>query len=377
MAAAPVPVFVLSITRDLADPVGGELAERVAAGAVLAGRDLVAPDTDAVDQAVAKALANPKVRCLLVAGSVALGDDAGSTAVTRKLIRPIPAFAERARAVAFAAGRAGALLDAPVGGYVKGKKLAFAFSAAEAVSLVEELLLPCLGALLEVADAVPLESAPAVAAMAGKEAASEVNEEPAVEQAPEPVTQGVSVVPIVTPAPVEEKEALATGWEAGLRAIHGEFNKGWPDLPEALDRMAAARSVLDSAGQRGVVVLEDGRRYGAFGFPDLQRVGAKVLVVRDGEPVPEIIALHRHPSQVGTCVSEGGVLPSSDLEAGSVAEGLVGAPPPGGGDLFALEGDAVYLKRGGRVVRWDGRKEKEEGTVSQALASLMLGWTQR
>ena len=378
MANPPVPVFVLSITRDLADPIGGELAEVItASGAVLMGRDLVAPDADAVEQAVAHRLADSKLRCLLVVGSAALGDDAGSNAVAHRLARPIPGFGERVRALAFEARGAAALLDTPVGGYAKSKKLAFAFSAGEAVAVARDLVLPALEALLAVTDARPINAASEAPAPKGApvEAAPEAPVVPEPEATPAP--EGVSIVPIPAPVPAEEKEALATGWEAGLRALNGAFTKGWPDLPEALGRMAAARSVLESAGQRGIVQLDDGRRYGAFGFPDIHRVGAKVLLVRDAEPVPEIIALHRHPRQVGTCVAEDGILPSSDLEAAAVAERLVGNPPPSGGDLFALEADAVYLMHGGHVVRWDGNKETDAGSVGQALASLMLGWTQR
>jgi hypothetical protein len=53
------------------------------------------------------------------------------------------------------------------------------------------------------------------------------------------------------------------------------------------------------------------------------------------------------------------------------------APPGEGGTLFAVSGDAIWFERDGRVVRWDGTREREEGTPKQALASLVLEWSQR
>ena len=72
-----------------------------------------------------------------------------------------------------------------------------------------------------------------------------------------------------------------------------------------------------------------------------------------------------------------GLLPGSDYLPGPIAERLVGAEPPGAGMLYGLDTDAVYTERGGRIYRWDGRKETDLGSVSQAMASLLLRWSGR
>ena len=92
--------------------------------------------------------------------------------------------------------------------------------------------------------------------------------------------------------------------------------------------------------------------------------------------LPEVIALHRHPRKVGTA-SPGGALQLQATSVDELSERLTGRPPPNGGELVAAEGDAVYLLRDRRVYRWDGRREQEQGTSGQALASLMLRWSQR
>jgi hypothetical protein len=170
-----------------------------------------------------------------------------------------------------------------------------------------------------------------------------------------------------------------SGWEAGLLALGGSLDRDrFPPLPEAFERLAPARNVLESAGERGRVLLPNGRSYCAFGFPDLVRPGAKVLLVGEGEPWPEILALHRHPRRVGTCVDgERGLLPGTDRDPDGPAVERTGAPLPGFGTLFALDGSAVYTRREAKVWSWDGRKERDEGSPGQVLASLLLRWSQR
>lgn len=189
-----------------------------------------------------------------------------------------------------------------------------------------------------------------------------------------------SEVQELTAAPAPAPEAHGGGgWLAALEALGGALERGGAvELPEAFERLAPARNVLESAGATGRVRLPSGRRYLAFGFPDLLRPSSKVLLVGEGSPWPEVVALHRHPRRVGTCIEEdGGLLPGRDRDPDGPAIERTGAPPPGGGTLFALDGAVVYLQRGSRVLAWDGRKEREEGPASSTLAGLMLRWSQR
>lgn len=381
---AGVPIFVLSVTRDLADELGGEVAERlVSAGHVLAGRDLTLPDVDGADRALARRLADPRVRAVLVCGGADLwAGDAGSRAVAARVTRPLPGLAELYRGLAFPSRGAAVLLDAVCGGLTDSGKAVFALPADldAALLLLDQLVLPNLVALLDRAGgaaAAPALPAPTANAARPEPARASPPVPAPVEPEEVPVSDRVSVVPIVHARPEETKEALASGWEAGMRALGGELQKRWPTLPEALDRMAAAREVLESAPQVAEIVLKDGTRYGAFAWPDFNRTQAKVLLVREAEPFPEILALHRQPRLCGTCVDGGTALPSSDLLPGPVCERLVGAPPPADGELFAIENDAVYLLRDRKVWRWDGRRESDQGTPAQCIASLLLRWSQK
>jgi hypothetical protein len=97
----------------------------------------------------------------------------------------------------------------------------------------------------------------------------------------------------------------------------------------------------------------------------------------DGHDAFEVLALHRHPSPTGTCTPSGRSTPASDLLPGPVCVAHTGRAPSAGGELFAVEGRTVYLKRGTAVFAWDGRQERTMGTTSQALASLVLRWSNR
>lgn len=380
-----VNVFILSVTRDTGDPLGAELAEALsAAGHALAGRDIVHPDADAASVVLGRRLADARTQALVVAGGCERwGQDAGSRAVAKKIARPIAGFAELYRALVLPERGAAALLDDVQAGYTEGRRPIFALpdDPATARAALERLVLPVLAELVARADAAmaaepAAERAPATPA--AKPAAKPAPARPAPEEATEEAapTEGLSVTQMEAPKPNEEKEELASGWEAGLRALGGELRRSWPVIPDAFERLSAALDVLNSAGQRGEVLTADGRRFGAFAFPDFNRPEARVLLVAEGEDLPEVIALHRHPRAVGTVV-EPSALRLPTLEPAELATRLLGRPAPGGGALFAVEGEAVHLLRERRVWRWDGRKEQDQGTPSQALASLMLRWAQR
>jgi hypothetical protein len=93
----------------------------------------------------------------------------------------------------------------------------------------------------------------------------------------------------------------------------------------------------------------------------------------------ELIALHRSPVQTGTCIQEaGGLLPRVGESVKDTCEAVMGrAPADCSGDLFAIQGDMVWILRGKRVYKWDGRREVEAGTPKQAIATLALHWSNR
>ena len=202
---------------------------------------------------------------------------------------------------------------------------------------------------------------------------------------PASASQGTSAPSRVDVRPLGEDSAptsppdAASGWQAGLARLHGFLDRQrFPRLPDVFDRMAPARNVLDVSGERGFVSLPDGRVYAAFGYPDLLRASSKVLLIRDGEPLAEVIALHRHPRAAGVVVGGGGTpLPDADDALQDVAIERTGSAPASEGRLFAVDGGTVYFQCDGRIRSWNGRKERDEGTPSQVMSSLLLHWSQR
>lgn len=174
-------------------------------------------------------------------------------------------------------------------------------------------------------------------------------------------------------------ESDVRGWQGALAAMGATLDRGaWGHIPEIVERFAPVRDVLARAGERRPVQDDHGHTWTAFGFPDLRRPGSKVILIRETAPLIEILALHRAPVRVGVCGEDSaGWLPASTRDPGPVADALVGRRPQSWGRLFAVEGDAIYLERGGRVVRWNGSREEPVGSVGQALASLVLRWSQR
>lgn len=172
---------------------------------------------------------------------------------------------------------------------------------------------------------------------------------------------------------------LGKGWKAAVKAFRASVDKkDHPFLPDAFMAMVRAREYLGTAGEKGVMTLPDGRRYGIFGWPDLRGPSSKVLIIGAGEPVPEIVALHRFPEQVGTCVyGEGGMLPSADLLPDPYSEERTGFPLKEWGQLFGLGVHTVYVQRDGRVVSWNGMRERDQGAPGPAVAELIKEWSKR
>lgn len=175
---------------------------------------------------------------------------------------------------------------------------------------------------------------------------------------------------------VRAPQASLAPWRKALAELGGQLEIGGREpLPPAIGKSAPVLEVLNSAGEQGVVVL-DGERYGAYGWPDLRRGSAKVLLIGAGEPLAEVIALHRLPARHGICRRGGGLLPSTG-RMGRTAVEVTGEDYPDNGRLFAVDHDAIFVMDGQSVHRWDGRRQTAQGSPSACMASLMLTWSQR
>jgi hypothetical protein len=169
--------------------------------------------------------------------------------------------------------------------------------------------------------------------------------------------------------------AAGRGWQGALAALGLELHptrRG--QVPAAVERLAPVNNLLTQAGESRPTTTGG---WTAFGFPDLQRPGSKVLLVRDSGDSIEVVAAHRSPQPVGVCGTADGWLPARQASLVAAADGRVARGPDAADALFAVESDALYLERGGRIHRWDGRREVEQGSRNQALASLLLRWSQR
>ncbi|MEC7987225.1 MAG: hypothetical protein VX278_18795 [Myxococcota bacterium] len=179
--------------------------------------------------------------------------------------------------------------------------------------------------------------------------------------------------------PREPSEPIGSGWQSGLKAIGGKIESEiWATIPESISQIAPARNVLEGAGERKAVRLHSGKIYVLFGYPDLRRPTSKAILIGDADPFVEIIALHRSPNRVGIVCSTGTEwLPSIDRSFDKITLQRTNKEAPQSGTLFALEQQTVYYQISGHVFSWDGKKEKSMGTVKQAIASLLLSWSQR
>jgi hypothetical protein len=175
---------------------------------------------------------------------------------------------------------------------------------------------------------------------------------------------------------VSAPQAPLAPWRRALAELGGSLDIGAREpLPPAIGKSAPVLEVLNSAGEQGVVEI-DGERYGAYGWPDLRRNGAKVLLIGAGEPLAEVIALHRLPVRHGICRRGGGLLPSTG-RMGRTSVEVTGQDYPANGRLFAVDHDAIFVMDGQAVHRWDGQRQTAQGSPSACMASLMLAWSQR
>lgn len=379
-----VHVVTVSTSRTAQNDLSGPLVRELVthAGHHVAGHTLVPDDPVAIAAALDTLLANAEVEAVVLTGGTGISArDCTPVVVRSRLDRELPGFGELFRMLSWERVGSAAMLSTAVGGVARGRPVfAIPGSPDACRTAMEKLILPELAHLVgEVAKEAPLASAPPAPRPPPKKADHQAEHAPAAPAGPEPVRSDGGIEMIGEGQVRPDEPEIATGWRAGLRGLRGELRRSTlGEIPPALERVASAMDVLNSAGERCLFVLPDGREYTAFGFPDLVRNASKVLLVRDAEPFPEVVALHRWPKRVGLCAEgDEGLVPSSDLDPGPVAEERTGTPWNGSFPLFAVEAASIYLRDGRRVRMWDGRTLSEGEPVASCVGTLLLHWSQR
>lgn len=289
---------------------------------------------------------------------------AAATRLEAELVERVEGFGEAVRAVIREArGVAEAVWTRAAMGRIGGRRVVLLPEDATAVGLaVERVLLPALGAAEDPRTGTATPTAPP--------------EKPAPIASP-PTPRGVEVVAIGSgSAPVEEP---AIGWRRAVADMGGEVTAVAAPLPSGAEKLAPLVNVVETAGGRGELLLPGGRRYALFGWPSLRSDVARVLAIGDGYPYVEVLALHRLGARAGLCVENGsGWVPARNAPIVPICEELTGRKPPIPlGKLFAVDGPRVYIERDGRVNAWDGRRDTPQGSMVQALATLVLHWSNR
>jgi molybdenum cofactor biosynthesis protein B len=400
-ASVSITVVVVTSTRtDKTDTSGKALAAKLGgAGHKVSGPAFVDDDVDAIRTAIQQASTQAVV---LTGGTGMSSRDVTPEALRGLVTRRIPGFGELFRALSYQEIGSAAMLSRATAGLV-GDKVVFALpGSTAAVNLaLDKLILPELAHLLQ---QVTKEGAQAVAVEPDEEEEEvidadfeEVDDE--TPQLPPPsgafgaLGQTALALGLSDQVPTSSgtssgsmSEAAgddgigARGWKRAIYELKGEvIREKREQLPDNIEKLAPVLDVLHTAGEQAVLKLEDGRKFSVWGWPDLRRPGAKVLAIGWGEPLAEILALHRYPVTTGTCIEEAwGQCPGaySGVEAACLA--VTGsAPADTDGELFAVQGDAVWFLRGSSVIRWDGRKEHNDGNIKQVLATLVLHWSNR
>lgn len=387
--SVPVQVLVVSSTRsEKTDRSGARIVELLGeAGHTALGRVVVDDDVEAIRSALTAAVSEGKAKAVILTGGTGLAPrDLTPEAVEPLFTRKLPGFGELFRMLSHQQVGSAAMLSRATGGVIGGV-LVFALpgSVASCELAMQALILPELRhlvGLVGASGAAPAAPAPAEGAAVAV---------PAKADTPVPSGRlgrlgqgslhlGSSQEPIASPPEETQGDLPAAGWKRAVWEIGGQVAEGkWEDLPEAIENLSPVVDVLHKAGERRVMTLPNGRKYSIFGYPDLQRPTSKVLAIGWGQPLAEVIALHRWPVMTGVCI-EGtrGLLPPRTSDVGATCEAITGrAPRDLSGEIYAVQGDTVWVQRDRRVVRWDGRKEFDDGTPNQVLASLVLHWSQR
>lgn len=395
-------VITVSTTRtETTDASGALIAARLeGAGHRVLDRQVVADDAAAIAAAVARIANDGTTRLLILTGGTGVSrTDVTPDALAPLFDRTLPGFGELFRARSFEAIGPAAMLSRATAGLIGGLAVFALPGSPDACALaLDALILPAIGHL---AGELAKEGLPAPGARAKVEAkAAPKAEKPAKSDAeparkaaekPElPAPSGslgqlgrnqiaVGATQDATRGGAAGDDGLPTGWKRAVYEISGEVKVGgYPELPEALGKIAPVTEVIARAGERGTLTLPSGRTYQLYGYPDLQGASSKVIAITEGEPFAEIIALHRYPVLTGLLVDAGGLLPTRGSSVATTCEAVTGrAPRDTSGQVLAVQGDAVWIERNGRALRWNGGREADDGTVKQVIASALLGWAQR
>ena len=343
-----VQVFIVSSTRTSVTDKSGPLLQSMLqdAGHRVVGRAILPDDVGQIRSALAQ-LPDETQAVILSGGTGISRKDGTFEAVQGLLDKELPGFGELFRMLSFKEIGSAAMMSRATAGVVDGVVVfSIPGSSGACKTAMTELILPEVGHLVY---------------ELGKEAA------------PEAATGSVAVAQM---GQGQAPSTAETPWERALVDLGGQLVRGErAELPKVLAVAAPVCEVLASAGERAMARFGD-ELYGVYGWPDLRRPNSKVLLVGPGDPVGEVVALHRQPTPTGVCRRGGGRLWSTG-RLGATCEDVVGADFPESGRLFAVDGDTVFVLQGHQVVSWDGKRSKAMGTPSAAMASLMLAWSNR
>ena len=353
----PIGFAVATVSSELTtetDGSGPAVAAALRRGKHNVVESVIIPDNiQAISRFVVECSDNPKVSAVILAGGTGLSkQDVTYEAISRLLDKELPGFGEIFRVLSFKSIGSKAMKSRAIAGTM-GSLVIFAIpgSPKAADLAVDSLIAP------QVSDIV-------------------------WELGKEPISVSTDAAPL---QPAEEGETVAdhvedepkAGWQRSLALLDGTIEYGSkPELPDWLQGVAPAREVLESAGQRATIRLPSGE-YQAFGFPDLSRPSARVILASTQSTRGEIIALHRMPVPTGIAAYRiGGILPYCGHLSRAAIE-LTGKEYPGNGRLFAVDSNTIHVIDGGRVVTWDGHSVVQVGGEVSALGSLLLRWSQK
>lgn len=397
---ATARVIVVSSSRATGgdDESGALVTERLeGAGHRVLSRHVVPDEPARIRAALAEAVGDGKTDLLVFTGGTGVSRrDATPDTLRAHFDVELPGFGELFRALSFQEIGSAAMLSRATAGLV-GPVAVFAVpgSPAACALALDKLILPELSHLLgelskEGRRATPDVSTAPEAAVASS---AETLHPPEAEPPPPPTgrlgeigggrfeVKSEEVVSKAPPTPAPEPDAMPpAGWRRAVYDIEGEVALGErEELPWELEKISPIVDVLHTAGQVGVLKLKRGQKFSVYGWPDLQRPTSRVVAIGWGQPVAEVLALHRHPHLAGTCIEESrGFLPHAGENVAATCEQVTGrAPKDTSGSLFAISSGTVWIKRGSRVIKWDGKKETDDGAPSQVLASLLLHWSNK
>lgn len=364
-----IAVHVLGVSAD-AEAVVEQLAD--------AGHTVSGPQVVGLAEVAAAIAGAPGAEVVVVVGAC----DASSglpQAVESTCTRVLPGVGELARRVASELGREDAVFLQALGGLTSNGAVFLVPDDAEVARATLDGLLPGLHRFADGSEH-PVVAARSETATSPRDAADDVQ----VPAGPAPRTTSVGLGTALEgggTAPVEADEELPNrGWKRAVHDLKATVHLDRrEELPDPIEKLAPVVNVLHTAGEVGMMKLPSGRRYGLYGWPDLRRSNAKVLAISWGEPLAEVVALHRYPNRAGTCIpGKLGILPSQDRNVDALCEEIVGsAPLKPEGKPFAIDEKEVWLLRERRVIKWDGRRERDDGSPKQVLASLALSWSNR